>query len=271
MKNNKILLSALVLGMGVVGAFQYAQSSAANTEPQSTNIMVMKHLCNDSVRSLEDFENIEKGKDPVDALAATVLACPTTGLPGDEAVAQTVASARTNYNFSVEGEKYSPIQMNDAEFTQHKLCESDLNRDVDKDGTVSGTTCLDISHYEFMNLKSQNGKVDVVETNPPQGFRFGTVRFTPTALVGNNDQQSFLTSDVAQGRIKLDVSQDKDKMVMLHVYNFQTGDMKAGHHNHGSENSSQNRTQIIEEIRSKHKEIGKLHEQIAQLVEQLAK
>lgn len=192
-----------------------------NTNSSSTvNIMVMKHLCNADIKNLQDFEKLEVGKSPIAALANTVLNCPTTGLPSNTAVTGTVASPRMNYNFGVKGENYSVQTLANANFMQHKICESDINVDVNADGNVSSMTCLDISHYEFPMVQTSSGKVDITESASPAGFHFGALRFTPTSLAANNDRDSLKSIDSANGIIHLDTTGDTDKMIMLHVYNF---------------------------------------------------
>ena len=234
-------------------------SNSSSDTAQHVQIMVMNHLCNANIKTLQDFQNLEAGKDPVAALANTVLNCPTTGLVGNDPVAGTVASPRTTYDFTVTGENSNSQNLSNATYQPHKLCESDINVDVNNDGIISPTTCLDISHYMFSDVSTAHGKVDVTEINPPAGYHFGTLRFTPPALDGNNDMQSFLATDDAKGLIKLDVSNDKDKMVMLHVYNFQ---------NSGGTNGSSN-SQIIQQIQNDQTQINQLQNQITQLINQL--
>jgi hypothetical protein len=193
-----------------------------NTAESGTTIMVMKHLCNSSIKNKADFERIQKGLDPVAALAATVLACPTTALPGDEAVAGSVASPRAEYDFTLKGAGYSQLSMaNDGMFMQHKLCESDLNLDANGDGMISTDVCLDISHYEVSGIQSTNGNISITETDAPDGFKFGALKFTPSVIDGNNDAKSLVGINRGLGRIKLNVSGDTDNSLMLHIYNFQ--------------------------------------------------
>ena len=241
---NRIKLSFFAATMAIVGASSFGAaahadtmsttspssmvSMTANASSSTVSIMVMKHLCNSNIKNLQDFENLEAGKSPVAALANTVLNCPTTGLPGNEAVAATVASPRMQYNFEIKGNNGTDQTLTNANFMQHKLCESDINVDVTGDGTISPTTCLDISHYEFPNVQTQNGMVDVTETTPPAGFHFGALRFTPSTLAANNDKDSLVSIDHANGIIHLNTSGDTDKMIMLHVYNFQNSSTTPG-------------------------------------------
>ena len=137
----------------------------------------------------------------------------------------------------------------------------------------------------FSDVKTEHGKVDVTEINPPAGFHFGALRFTPPALDGNNDQQSFLATDDVKGLIKLDVSNDKDKMIMLHVYNFQNADqnMQNGNNNDNNNNqgntgngdqmnngnSNQSAAAIIQQIKDLENQINQLQQRILTLFSQL--
>jgi hypothetical protein len=223
----KFAVSIGIFAAGIALAFPPSFATAHNgvvhpPEEGSTTIHVMKHLCNDTIKNRADFQRIQKGLDPVAALAATVLACPTTALPGDQAVAGTVASTRTQYNFSIRGAgSMSQNMAEDGVYMQHKLCESDLNLDANGDGQISSKVCLDISHYSVSGIESKNGIVAVKEFDAPEGFKFGTLKFTPSAIDGNNDAESLRKINRGQGRIELDVSNDKDNTIMLHIYNFQ--------------------------------------------------
>jgi hypothetical protein len=211
--------------------FMTASSTASTTPPIATTtppvatttmpvqVMIMKHLCNANIKSLQDFQNLGTGKDPVATLAADVLACPTTGLVGNAAVAGTVASPRSAYNFTVQSNGKTKTLSADGTYMPHKVCESDLNLDVDGNGTISSTTCLDISHYQIPIMASGT-PITVTESMSPSGFHFGTLRFTPVALDGNNDASSLTNLDSANGVITLNPVGDTDGMIMLHVYNF---------------------------------------------------
>lgn len=206
------LLSVLLLA---------GSSSALAADSGPVKIQIMTHLCNTNIKNVQDFQALEAGRSPVAALANTVLNCPTTGLPGNAAVANTVASPRSTYDFQVLGKNGNTQTLAaNGMFMSHKLCESDLNLDVNGDGTISSSTCLDISHYEVSNVMTDSGRVRVVENMPPSGFHFGTLRFTPPALDGNNDASSLRDTDPATGTILLDATNDTDKTIMLHVYNF---------------------------------------------------
>ncbi len=211
-------ISALILTGLAALAFTAAPAAAAQGDP--VTIMVMKHACEPSVQSEADFKAVEAkgGGNPVFALANTVLACPTIANPGDTQSAGAVAGKPTSFDFSVTDSAGTTVDLADAKFMPGKLCEADINLDANGDGTVAKDVCLDISHYEFTGLVS--GEITVTEKSPPEGFTFGTFRFTPKELADNNDAQS-LVGAMTDEPIKLDTSGDSDNSVMLHVYNFQ--------------------------------------------------
>ncbi len=238
-----ITLAAAFASLPMTGMAQTATTSSATGTPMSTqtattstatssqsqvsstttampkSIMIMKHLCNSSIKNATDFEAVEAGKAPVARLAATVLVCPTTGLPGDLAASSTVASPRTTYNFMLMASGTPDQMLSNAMFMQHKLCESDINVDVNGDGTISTSTCLDISHYAFTLATTSAGHVDVKEVSP-QGRHMGALRFTPKELLPNNDNASLVSLDIPNSTIHLNTASDTNGTVMLHVYNF---------------------------------------------------
>lgn len=245
---------------GVVrGQLSMENMDHEGNESSEYKVMVMKHICNNDIKTLADFEALEKGKDPVNALVSTVLACPTTGLPGDAAVAGTVASPRANFDFEVAGSDY-PENLEDANFMPLKLCETDLNLDADGNGTIASSTCLDVSHYEFMDVVAEDGMITVEETDSPAGTSFGTVRFTPSELDQNNDKQALDDINVDEGKITLDMRDDKDGMVMLHVYNFPTENT-----DEEGENTLSKRIKMILN------EFQRLQDDLATLLEELAR
>ncbi|MDP8904083.1 MAG: hypothetical protein M3N29_01990 [Chloroflexota bacterium] len=183
----------------------------------TVTVMVMKHACNEDVRSLEDFNEIKESADgPVAALAATVVACPTIVNPGDE-TSNGVKGEAASFSFTLEDEEGTHELPADTE--PAKLCESDLGLDADGDGNISKDVCLDTTHYVFEGVV--NGEVTVTETEPPAGFEFGELLFTPTEVNGNNDADSLVSIDRNAGVIRLDTTADDDGMIMLHIYNFE--------------------------------------------------
>lgn len=220
------LTSLLALCMGL---FMTIPAFAATTTPQTYHVMVMTHLCKSSIQNADQFDAMEKGLSPVAALATDVLSCPTTGLPQDAAVAGTVASPRTMYNFSVMTDAQTRTLQANGTYMPVKVSEADINMDVNHDGTISSTTALDISHYDIP-VAANNGdaQIRIDETMAPVGFHFGTIRFTPVGLDGNNDSESLKFLDPNTGHIHLNLVSDKDGMVMLHVYQFANGTSGTG-------------------------------------------
>ena len=221
------------IGMSM-GSSTTSTSSSMSNAPSSLNnattngsvasttyhVMIMKHLCGSNITSLQDFQNLETGKAPIAALANTVLNCPTTGLVGNDAVSNTVASARKDYGFSVSSGSTTK-SLTDGTFMSHKLCESDINLDVLMDGIISSSTCLDISHYDIPITKNSSSTlVNITENMQPTGFHFGTIRFTPNDLSPNNDAQNLVGIHATSGTVMLDMKNDTDGMVMLHIYDF---------------------------------------------------
>lgn len=194
----------------------------------TTTVMVMKHLCNANIKNLADFTALETGKGPVAALANTVFNCPTTGLPGDAAATGTVASPRETFGFSISGVGIPTQTLGDATFETRKVCEPDINVDINNDGTSSPATCLDTSHYRFDLSPTTNGDYIVTEAGVPANRHFGTLRFTPTEMAANNDAASLQSVDAANGIVRLRTNGDTDKMVMLHIFNFLHGTSTGG-------------------------------------------
>ena len=182
-------------------------------------VMVMKHLCDDSIQTDADFAAVEAREQtnpktpdsPFGSTVETVLACPTVVLPGDQQTAGAVAGGEQAFAFTVT-DPTGPQTMAEAAYSgPDALCETQVEYDADRDGTLEANVCLDLSHYIFDALE---GPVTVTETTPPPGTRFGALRFTP----GTDDAGTLLSS--SGGVIQLDTSRDEDAMVMLHVYNF---------------------------------------------------
>jgi hypothetical protein len=209
-----LAMAALLLVVAVPAAM------AEGTGHGGVTVMVMKHACNPDVKNVQDFNAIKESADgPVAALAATVLACPTIVNPGDE-TSDGVKGEATSFAFTVadaEGTHELPGNTEPG-----KLCETDLGLDADGDGNISEDVCLDVSHYVF---DVADGPVTVTESQPPAGYAFGELLFTPTEIDGNNDAASVVSIDRDAGVIELDTTNDEDGMIMLHVYNFQTTTM----------------------------------------------
>ena len=215
----EIPLKRLVPALLIVGSFLLSAVPAVMAAGETgVTVMVMKHACNPDVKNLDDFNAIIEGaENPVAALAATVLACPAVVNPGDDST-DGVKADPADFSFTVEDSAGSNDMPGNS--MAAKLCESDLGLDANGDGTAGDPkVCLDISHYSFEGL--ENGPITVTETQPPAGYEFGTVLFTPTEIDNNNDADSLASLDRDAGVIELDTSADEDGMVMLHVYNFE--------------------------------------------------
>jgi len=177
--------------------------------------MVMKHVCPASIQSQADF-------DALGSFLMKVLTCPVITLPGDEGPAGAldadssfynvhVPNGQASFNFSVSAANGSST-LGDAMFEPAKLCETDVNVDVNGDGMITDDVCVEVSNYVFGGVAQ--GDVTVHEMTPPSGFRFGALEFTP----GSGDDATLQGIDASSGTITLDTSSDNS--VMLHVYNF---------------------------------------------------
>lgn len=216
-----IALAGASLFTASLGLFIATPAFATTTPQQNYHVMVMTHLCKISIQNADQFDAMENGLSPLAALATDVLACPTTGLPNNTAATGSIAAPRTTYNFSImTGAQTQTVQANGT-FMPKKVCESNLNMDVNKDGLISSSTCLDISDYDVPVIPSSSDtQISVDQTMSPAGFHFGTLRFTPVALDGNNDSESLKFIDPKTGHMHLNMIADKDRMIMLHVYQF---------------------------------------------------
>ncbi len=204
--------------LAIAGLMLALAAPAGAASGQKVEIMVMKHACKSSIQSEADFKAVEAkggGTGTVGGLVQTVLACPTIALPGEKQAAGAIAGAPASFNFTVTGSDGKAQTFSDSMFQSGKLCETDVKLDANGDGKISPNVCLDVSHHMF---SVAGGQVTVTETNPPPGFRFGTLRTTPVAIDKNNDLQS--VQAFGGGVIRLNTTPDKDGKIMLHVYNF---------------------------------------------------
>ncbi len=199
---------ASILGAFILAVSLVAPSSAAS----EGSVAVMLHICPENIRSQADF-------DALGGFLQKVLACPVITRVGDEGPAGSVSAANQNFDFAVQGGNGPARTIADAKFMAAKLCESDLDTDVNGDGKKSADTCVNISHYVYSGIPK--GNVKVTERTPPSGFQFGSLEFSPAALDNNNDADTL--KRFGNGVIELDTTRDKDDSVMLHVYNFRAG------------------------------------------------
>lgn len=208
-------------------------AGAAEGEPAM--VMVMKHLCDESIQSEADFQALEAKAatnelTPMEvpslgATAETVLACPVVVQPGDGQTPDAIGGGEQVFDFTVE-DSAGTTQVLSADSTfsgdngfdtavEDFACETDIGYDADRSGALDEDVCLDFSSYSFAEVVE--GAVTVTETSAPEGTRFGTVRLTPPEL---SDDAAIGLSFNSAGTITFDSSADGDEMVMLHVYNF---------------------------------------------------
>jgi hypothetical protein len=208
-------------------------AGAAAGEPAM--VMVMKHLCDESIQSEADFMELEANAatnelTPMEvpslgATAETVLACPVVVQPGDGQTPDAIGGGEQAFDFTVEDSAGTTQTLTaDTTFSgdngfetavEDFACETDIGYDADRSGALDEGVCLDFSSYSFADVVE--GPVTVTETTAPEGTRFGTVRLTPAEL---SDDAAIGLSFDATGKITFDSSADGDEMVMLHVYNF---------------------------------------------------
>jgi len=198
-------------------------------------VMVMKHLCDASIQSEADFEEVEErsldneltpmGVPSLGSTAETVAACPTIVQPGDSQTPGSVASGSRTFDFTVEdSEGTTQVLTEDTTFSGDDgfetelvdfACEDTIEYDVNGDGDIDDDVCLDFSSYSFGNVVE--GEVTVDEIEAPPSARFGTVRLSPPSVTDDAAIDLEFTSD---GVMTFDSSLDDDEMVTLHVYNF---------------------------------------------------
>jgi hypothetical protein len=218
-----LVIPGIISVMIITGLFVSHASALTMSGTNSNgtyNVMIMTHLCNPNIKDWNDFENMESGKTPTLAIATDVLACPTTGLSASMPVTGAIASPRSTYNFSVMSDQGTWTLANNGTFKPAKICESDVGADLNNDGIISSSTCLDISHYGIPVTTGSSTIMRVMQTQAPAGYHFGSLRFTPVSLDGNNDASDLAYMNPETGEIDLNMVPDKDGMIMLHVYEF---------------------------------------------------
>jgi hypothetical protein len=188
---------------------------------EAVTISIMKHLCT-GISSVAEFEALEASAgSELEALVATVVACPTVVLSGDVPTTGAISGGSIDFDFSIVDADGTQTLADDGVFMAGAICETDVNLDADGSGTIDADVCLDVSHYQF---EVTDGVVVITETQAPAGSAgFGTLRFTP----GSGDETALANSlaDVeATGVIRLDTSAASEAAledgIMLHVYNF---------------------------------------------------
>jgi len=199
-------------------------------------VMVMKHLCDASIQSEADFVEVEEraatnpttpmGIPTLGSTAETVLACPVIVQPGDGQTPGAIGSGSMAFDFTTtDSATTTQTLTTDTTFSgdngfdtpvEDFACESTINYDADRDGTIEDDVCLDFSAHAFAGVVE--GKVTVDEIEAPPSARFGTVRLSPPELT--DDAATIGLKFTSDGVITFDSSADEDDMVTLHVYNF---------------------------------------------------
>lgn len=202
-------------------------TSVARAEAEEVTINVMNHICNEDIQSLEDFENVD-GPDDNDSTQFhdKVLACPTVVLEDDEYAEGAIHHEdKHEFNFEVEGDDGEEMDIEDAEYVQMKLCESDVDFDVNGDEEISEDVCLGTSLYQYTDV--EGGEVSVTEVETPDDTRPGALEFTPDSIAQNDDADT-LVEDFGEvfgegdHTVMLETDEDDaDDVITLHIYNFQ--------------------------------------------------
>ncbi|MGI8829852.1 MAG: hypothetical protein ACR2I5_08815 [Candidatus Limnocylindria bacterium] len=228
----KLLVTLVSTGM-LLGLAVLPVSGASAGEP--AKVGVMKHLCPESIQSEADFMELEAkaatneltpmGIPTLGSTAETVLACPVIVLTGDTQTPDAIGAGEADFEFTIEdSEGTTQTLTTDTTFSGENgfdtpvedfACETDIEYDADRSGTLDEDVCLDFSAYTFADVVE--GPITVNETTAPEGTRFGTVRLTPPEL---SDDAAIGLEFSADGEMTFDSSADGDEMVMLHVYNF---------------------------------------------------
>lgn len=197
----------------------YNFANVANEQDEGI-VRIMKHVCPESIQTEAQF-------DALGSFLDKVLACPVITLPGDAGPTgaldaddpffdQFMAGGETAFNFTVlaGGELQD---LDETAFEPMALCEATIG---DIDGDTSNNACVEVSDYRFDGVAQ--GDVAINESETPDGFRFGSIEFTP----GSGDADSLVGFNATTGTVELDTSSDAD--VMVHVYNFENAGTQGG-------------------------------------------
>ncbi len=223
-----ILLDGSSLEDDLGGGGTVDDTDDMNTDDDNTvTINVMNHICDEDTQTVDEFDSFD-GPDDNDTtdFHDKVLNCPTVVLDGDSYVDGTVHFPETrDFNFTVTGDDGEEMTISDAEFMPMKLCETDVDFDVNGDGDIDAGTCLETSMYSFEGVAG--GNVTVTESETPGDVRAGALEFTPDALMENDDADTLVDEDVddvfsdGDMTLMLDTDEDsQDNVVTLHIYNF---------------------------------------------------
>ncbi|MDQ2941380.1 MAG: DUF11 domain-containing protein [Chloroflexota bacterium] len=184
---------------------------------QRVVITIMKHVCPAAIQTQAQF-------DALGSFINKVLTCPVITVPGDVGPAGATDAGEKSFVFTVtdpDGVVRS-MAAGEAAFVPAQLCEAAIG---DVDGNPSNNLCVETSHYMWSGLKE--GITTITELNPPSGYRYGALEFTPQDLHPNTDAQSLISA--GNGVIVLDTRLPHHQSdVMLHVYNFTSGGVQSG-------------------------------------------
>ncbi|MDP9222844.1 MAG: hypothetical protein M3P18_03135 [Actinomycetota bacterium] len=207
-----------------IALFLFSAVPALAADGDPGKVTIAKHACTEQpIKSQAEFDAVlatAKGDD-VAGLADAIQACPTIVLPGNENDRSGgVAGPAVDFALTVTDSKGGKQTLADATFTAAKLCETDLDRDINGDGKKTAEVCLDISNYTFSNLAV--GAVTIRETTPPNGWKFGTMLLTPKVLqpTGSDDSKTDAAFTAKTGTVTLDLAGDPDDQAMVHIYLF---------------------------------------------------
>ncbi|MES2471182.1 MAG: hypothetical protein V4526_03045 [Patescibacteria group bacterium] len=266
--------AALIFGLALAASAQSAHAQATTTATSSVSIHIAKHQCNENINSVSDFEDLEEGRSAVSAFANVLANCPVTGLSGDEPTSGSVSASRSTFNFNVENTQGQDYDLDDADFMQDVICEDDINTDIDGTGGISSDTCYDQSHYVIDDIDIQDGNqlIEITETQAGEGRRFGAVRFTPNAVSANTDANALVSVNESLGRVRLNLANDTNGEVMLHVYNFVEEDDDNGNGTTTpprGDRDNRKRQVILRQIESLESHIRAIQQRIDRLNEEL--
>ncbi len=195
---------------------------AASGDPGK--VTITSHACTEQpIKTQADFDAVvaRAEGDAVTALTLTGLACPTIVLSvNDKDRTGGVAGPAVDFDVEVTDSTGAKQTLADAVFTPAKLCETDLERDVNGDGNMTADVCLDVSNYTFSNLAV--GTVTVKETTPPNGWKFGTLSLIPKVLqiAGSDDSKTGVDFSAKTATVRLNLAGDADEQALLHVFLF---------------------------------------------------
>ncbi|HVS79685.1 MAG TPA: hypothetical protein VHF05_01775 [Candidatus Paceibacterota bacterium] len=227
-------------------ADEATSSDATSTDTEATtspfSVRIMEHVCPD-ITSVDQFNEMESGLGTKDGFLAAEKACSTTALPGDSPVADAISGPRATFDYEVtstissssDEASTSTLSISDAAYKTGTLCESDVNEDLNDDGDVATSTCLDASYYDFPIDFGENGTtttttapvVTLRETELPDDTSYGGILFTPASIMENTDADTYISSSSTESAtsspvVTLDLSRDSDgdNAVMLHIFHF---------------------------------------------------